>query len=381
MQADRLASLGALAAGIAHEINNPVAFIGLASGQIPRQSDPERVRDLSREIGEAANRIAHIVGELKLFTRIPDGAAVTPVDVNRMLQTAVTLTSAEIRKRARLDVSLGDVPLAPGRFSGLGQAFVNLLLNGAQAVENAPAGRARVVSVASASHGECITIDFSDTGPGIAPSQLPRIFDPFFSADRARPGGGLGLAIAYDLVRRAGGDIKVTSTPGEGTKFEVTLVLDGPASTEDAHAPPRLITFEKPMSMPPVLAGHRPRVLIIDDELALAKALARQLAARYDVDTTSTAADALAQLSVYSYDAIVCDLRMPDQSGPSIHAAVRTRSEAQASRFIFTTGGSYGMSDDEIHERARTTGCPILEKPFDGASFEALVADVATREE
>jgi CheY-like chemotaxis protein len=380
VQADRLASLGALAAGIAHEINNPVAFIGLAAGQLPRQTDPERVRELAREIGEAANRLAHIVGELKLFTRIPDGAAVTPVDVNRMLQTAVTLTSAEIRRRARLDVRLGDVPLAPGRFSGLGQAFVNLLLNGAQAVEHAPAGWPRVVSVASSSRGDRITIEFTDTGPGIAPEHLSRIFDPFFSADPARSGGGLGLAIAYDLVRRVGGDIKVASTPREGTKFEIVLVLDAPAPADEAHTAPRLISFEKPASAPPTAAfGERPRVLIIDDELALAKALARQLAARYDVDTASTAAGALAQLSVYAYDAVVCDLRMPDQSGPSIHAAVCARSETQASRFIFTTGGSYGVSDDEIHERARATGRPILEKPFDGASFEALVEEVVTR--
>jgi CheY-like chemotaxis protein/two-component sensor histidine kinase len=380
MQADRLALLGALAAGIAHEINNPVAFIGLAANQIPRQTEPNRVRDLSREIGEAANRIAHIVGELKLFTRIPDGAAVTPVDVNRMLQTAVTLTSAEIRKRARLDVSLGEVPLAPGRFSGLGQAFVNLLLNGAQAVEHAPPGRARVVSVASSSHDDVVTIQFKDTGPGIAPEHVARIFDPFFSADPARTGGGLGLAIAYDLVKRAGGDITVTSSPGEGTKFEITLILDAPASIDEARAAPRLITFEKPPTVPPPAPdAERPRVLIIDDELALAKALARQLAARYDVDTASTAADALAQLSVYAYDAVVCDLRMPDQSGPAIHAAARARSEAQAGRFIFTTGGSYGMSDDEIHDRARATGRPILEKPFDGTSFEAAVAEVAMR--
>jgi PAS domain S-box-containing protein len=378
IQADRLASLGALAAGIAHEINNPVAFIGLAAGQIPRLTDPERVQQLSREIGEAASRIAHIVGELKLFTRIPDGAAVTPVDVNRMLQTAVTLTSAEIRKRARLDVSLGDLPLAPGRSSGLGQAFVNLLLNGAQSVENTSPGRARVVSVASSSQGNCITIEFSDSGPGIAAEHLPRIFDPFFSAAPEGNGGGLGLAIAYDLVRRAGGDIKVTSSPGQGTKFEIVLALDAPASVEEPHPAPRLITFEKPVSVPPPAPdAQRSRVLIIDDELALAKALARQLAARYEVDTASTAADALAQLSVYAYDAIVCDLRMPDQSGPAIHDAVRARSSASADRFIFTTGGSYGTSDDEIHERARATGRPILEKPFDGASFEALVEQVA----
>jgi PAS domain S-box-containing protein len=378
VQADRLASLGALAAGIAHEINNPVAFIGLAAAQLPRQRDPERVKELSQEIGEAANRIAHIVGELKLFTRIPDGASATPVDVNRMLETAVTLTSAEIRRRARLDVSLGDLPLAPGRFSGLGQAFVNLLFYGAQAVEAAPPGTSRVVSVTSHSADGTIHVEFKDTGPGIEPEHLPHIFDPFFATDPARPGAGLGLAISYDLVRRAGGDLRVKSVPGKGTTFEVILELDGPPSSdEDGRSAPRLMTYEKPSVAAASPEGVRRRVLIIDDELSLAKALARQLAARYDVDTASTAVDALAQLSVHAYDVVVCDLRMPDQSGPSIHAAVEARSAAQANRFVFTTGGSYGASDDEIHERARATGRPVLEKPFDGPTFEGVVAQVA----
>jgi CheY-like chemotaxis protein len=295
-----------------------------------------------------------------------------------MLQTGVPLPSAEMRRRARLDVSLGDLPLAPGRFSGLGQAFVNLLLNGAQAVEDAPQGRPRVVSVTSSKTDDAILVEFKDSGPAILPEHLPRIFDPFFGTDPARPGAGLGLAISYDLVRRAGGDIRVKSTKGEGTTFEVVLELDVPPSVhEDAPSAPRLMTFERPSVAAASAEGMRRRVLIIDDELALAKALARQLSARYDVDTASTAVDALAQLSVHAYDAVVCDLRMPDQSGPTIHAAVGARSAAQASRFVFTTGGSYGMSDDEIHDRARATGRPILEKPFDGPSFEAVVAEVA----
>jgi PAS domain S-box-containing protein len=374
IQTDRLASLGALAAGIAHEINNPVAFIGLAAGQIPRQTDPERVAELSREIGESAHRIAHIVGELKLFTRIPDGAAVTPVDVNRMLETAVTLTSAEVRRRARLDVVLGDLPLAPGRFSSLGQAFVNLLLNGAQAVELVPPGAPRVVTVKSGTRAGAIVIEFTDTGPVIPIEHLPRIFDPFFASERTV--AGLGLSIAYDIVRRGGGELRVDASTASETKFEVVLPNDGVERNEETDASlARRMTFEKPSVAPD--GGDRRRVLIIDDELALAKALARQLASRYDVDTASTAAAALAQLAVHAYDAVVCDLRMPDQSGPSIHAAVHARAKAQADRFIFTTGGSYGTSDDEIHERARRTGRPVLEKPFDGQSFEALVADVA----
>jgi two-component system response regulator FlrC len=123
--------------------------------------------------------------------------------------------------------------------------------------------------------------------------------------------------------------------------------------------------------------GARGRVLIIDDEQALAKALARQLSGRYDVDTVSTASDALAELGVHAYDVVVCDLRMPDQSGPSIYDAIVARSPRQAARFIFTTGGSYGDVDDEIHARAQATGRPVLEKPFDGATFDELVADVA----
>ncbi len=375
IQTDRLASLGALAAGIAHEINNPVAFIGLAAGQLPRQTDPERVAELSREIGDAAHRIAHIVGELKLFTRIPDGAAATPVDVNRMLENAVTLTSAEVRRRARLDVVLGDLPLAPGRFSSLGQAFVNLLLNGAQAVELSPPGVTRAVTVTSSTRDGTIVVEFTDSGPSIPREQLSRIFDPFFASERMV--AGLGLSIAYDIVRRGGGELRVDATAAGGTKFEVVLPIDGADREDDAEvALPRRMTFEKPSPIP--AAGERRRVLIIDDELALAKALARQLAGRYEVDTASTAADALAQLAVHAYDAVVCDLRMPDQSGPSIHAAIHARAKAQADRFIFTTGGSYGTSDDEIHERATRTGRPVLEKPFDGQSFEALVAEVAS---
>ena len=391
VQADRLSSLGALAGGIAHEINNPVAFIALAAGQMPKVLDralsatetgapneeKERVQELSREIGEAAGRIAEIVGELKLFTRIPDGASSTPVDVNRILQMAITLTSGELR-RTRLDVSLGDVPLAPGQFSILGQAFVNLLMNAAQAVNAAPPNEKHVVRVASSMKKGAIVVEVSDSGKGIAAQLLPRIFDPFFATEGTGESGNLGLAIAYDLVKRLGGDIRVTSTLGEGATFEMVLPLE-PAMANDTRSSPRLYSVDKLPESGELSPRARAKILIIDDEMALAKALARQLAGRYDVDTASSASDALVQLGARVYDVVVCDLRMPDQSGPAIHDAVLARSQSQASRFIFTTGGSYGVSDDVIHERARMTGCPILEKPFDGAGFEAAVARVTER--
>jgi CheY-like chemotaxis protein len=332
-------------------------------------------------MGEAAGRIGNIVGELKLFTRIPEGAHVTPVDVNRMVQMAVTLTSAELRRGARLEINLGELPLVPGEYSSLGQAFVNLLLNAAQAVRaKREAGSApNFVRVSTFVADGAIVVRVSDTGVGIEPRLLPRIFDPFFKTKDAGDGAGLGLAIAHNLVRRVGGDIRVTSEPGEGSTFDVALPLD--ASSEPARNPVSVSTALRVASAAPLPGGtetpSRGRVLIVDDEQALGKALARQLADRWDVDTVSTARDALAELSVHRYDVVACDLRMPDQSGPAIYEAIRARSPRQASRFIFTTGGGYGASDDEIHARAASTGRPILEKPFDGATFEALVAKVA----
>lgn len=390
MQADRLASLGALAGGIAHEINNPVAFIGLAAGQLAKVLDgprtlgadeQERAKQLLQEVTEATARIANIVGELKLFTRIPEGALVTPVDINRIVQMAVTLTSAELRRGGRVEMNLGELPLVPGEYTSLGQAFVNLLLNAAQAVHakqerGGGDGGPSFVRVSTFMDGQTIVVRVSDTGVGIEPRVLPRIFDPFFKTKASGDGAGLGLAIAHNLVRRVGGDIRVTSEPGEGSTFDVILPLDAPH--EAAHRP---ASATMRASAPVAPASTRGRVLIVDDEQPLAKALARQLADRWDVDTVSTARDALAELSVHRYDVVACDLRMPDQSGPAIYEAVRARSPRQASRFIFTTGGSFGSADDEIHARAEATGRPILEKPFDGGTFEALVAAVAAQKD
>ena len=384
MQADRLASLGALAGGIAHEINNPVAFIALTSGQIAKmigpsrsEADVMRAKQLLLEVSEAAGRIATIVGELKLFTRIPEGAHVTPVDVNRIVQMAVTLTSAELRRRGRVEVNLGELPLASGEYASLGQAFVNLLLNAAQALDakldsSMPASFVRISTFVI---DGTIVVRVSDTGVGIEPRILPRIFDPFFKMNAAGEGAGLGLAIAYNLVRRVGGDIRVVSKPGEGSTFDVVLPIEPP--NDGARGQASAVMRAAAPALGASGSGSRGRVLIVDDEQALAKALARQLADRWDVDTVSTARDALAELSVHHYDVVACDLRMPDQSGPAIYDAVRARSPRQAARFIFTTGGSFSTEDDPIHERARATGRPILEKPFHGASFEALVAEVA----
>ena len=141
---------------------------------------------------------------------------------------AVTLTSAELRRRARVEVNLGELPLAPGEYTSLGQAFVNLLLNAAQAIDaiRDPARPPCFVRVSTFVAEGAIVVRVSDTGVGIEPRILPRIFDPFFKMNASGEGAGLGLAIAHNLVRRVGGDIRVSSKPGEGSTFDVVLPTD-----------------------------------------------------------------------------------------------------------------------------------------------------------
>ncbi|MBL8608472.1 MAG: PAS domain-containing protein [Myxococcales bacterium] len=236
MHADRLATIGALTGGVAHEINNPVAFITLAMTQIGRalasadRPELEPARLLAKEVEEANARIAHIVGELKLFTRIPEGSHATPVDVNRLVRTAVTLASAEIKRFGAVNVTYGDIPSAPGTYAALGPVFVSILLACAQDLQRAaPDGRELSVEVSTRAVGESVVVAFRDNGPGVAPDALPHLFDPF-AADPSPSGtAGLGLALAHDLVRRAGGALTVASAPERGTTFEVVLPLaDGP---------------------------------------------------------------------------------------------------------------------------------------------------------
>ncbi len=234
--AEKMASIGVLAAGVAHEINNPLAFIILAMTQIARalavadRPELEHARLLAKEVEEANARIAHIVGELKLFTRIPEGSHATPVDVNRLVRTAVTLASAEIKRFGLVRAQYGDIPSAPGSYAALGPVFVSILLACAQNLQRAaPEGRELSVDVSTRAVGETVVVTFHDNGPGVAPDALPHLFEPFVADESPSGTAGLGLALAHDLVRRAGGVLTVLSDPARGTTFEVVLPLaDGP---------------------------------------------------------------------------------------------------------------------------------------------------------
>ncbi|MGK3996518.1 ATP-binding protein [Sorangium sp. So ce1024] len=226
--ADRMASLGTLAAGVAHEINNPLAYM-VANVDFARQElrarGAARVDALVSALDEAAEggaRVRHIVSGLKTFSRADDGA-LGPVEIDRVIQLVLRMAQQQIRSKARLVLDLAPVPPVHANEAQLGQVILNLLVNAAQALPDGDeAGNEIRVSTAAAPQGR-VRIEVRDTGPGIAPELRRRIFDPFFTTKPIGEGTGLGLAICHGIVASFGGEIGVESEVGHGACFRVLL--------------------------------------------------------------------------------------------------------------------------------------------------------------
>jgi PAS domain S-box-containing protein len=242
IQSDRLAALGTLSAGVAHEVNNPLSYVSanlnfVAEGMAELLSllekpggtpDPAWLKRTFKdfvgalaEAQEGTARIRRVVGDLKNFAR-GDDPSQGDADVARALESAISVATPELRYRARLFKQLGEVPLVRGSESRLGQVFLNLLINAAQAIpEGAP--EKNQVEVRLREEDGKVVVEIQDTGGGIPPEILGRIFEPFFSTKPRGVGTGLGLSICHDIITRMGGDISVESTVGQGACFRVRL--------------------------------------------------------------------------------------------------------------------------------------------------------------
>jgi PAS domain S-box-containing protein len=364
---DRLAAIGQLAAGIAHEINNPAAFVSLNLQMLARAvgtlradgGDPATLAAMERiltDTSEGMQRIVSIVGELKQFARIPEGARMTPLDVNGLVQSAVTLTRAELRDRARIELDLGRLPPIVADHARLVQVLVNLLFNAAHAIPPGAPSR-HVVRVETRMIVDRIRIRVEDTGVGIPPEVLPHIFDPFFTTWGEGGLIGLGLSLSADFVRRMGGAIEVESSPGRGSVFVVELPIDAAESvpsTDEVSEPP----------------ARRPRVLVVEDERALAAIIARHLAAEHEVVLAYDAASAERALGEATFDAVLCDLRLPDALGTDVHAVAVARDPSLARHFILVTGAAL---DPTLDAFCAEHGVTLLEKPFDAATLVQTV--------
>jgi PAS domain S-box-containing protein len=240
---ERLASIGTLAAGVAHEVNNPLAFITanlefvreqlleVASALGPRHAILD---DSLADCHEGLERIRVIVQDLKVFsvgcTRPEDESVASNVDVNKVLQFAFRVAEGEARKRARIVTDLSPVPAVIASEARLGQVFLNLVLNAAQAIPEGDTDANEIRLTSRLDSDGQVVVEVTDTGCGIRPENLRRIFDPFFTTKPAGVGTGLGLFVCQGILASLGGEITVSSTVGRGTTFRVRL----PAATSEA---------------------------------------------------------------------------------------------------------------------------------------------------
>lgn len=359
--AERLASLGTMAAGVAHELNSPLTFVMLGlewiERQLARPAELERARLVARlqEVQDGARRIQGIVRDLKGFTR-PEESKTGLVDVTGAIEGALSLAAAEVRYRARVEREFEGVPAVLGNHARLGQVFLNLLINAAHALPE-ERGHDNVIRVRTSHVDNHVLIEISDNGAGIPAEHLPRLFEPFFTTKPVGQGTGLGLWICHEIVAELDGEITVESTAGVGSTFRVRL----PVAT---NAPP--LAPAAPVTPPP----RRARILIIDDEPNLARTLARLLDA-HEVEIATSGEEGLRLLeSDVGYDLVLCDLMMPGITGMDVHAAVKARAPAQAARFAFMSGGVFTP-------RARAflseVGLPKLDKPFPASAVMDLL--------
>jgi PAS domain S-box-containing protein len=385
--ADRMASIGTLAAGVAHEINNPLAYVigniqyalarleALAGEGASAGAVGEAVRECIDALGDAqtgAQRVRDIVRDVKLFSRGEDERR-APVPLDRVLRAALALAENELRHRARVVLDVANVPPVLANESRLSQVFLNLLVNAAQAIPEGHADRNEVRLTARSSGGK-VAVEVRDTGCGIAREHRKRLFDPFFTTKAVGVGTGLGLPICHGIVTALGGEIEVESEQGKGSTFRVLL----PAAREE-HGAPRAVQREQ-RSEPPRRsrpAGPDRRVLVVDDEVRFCRISERVLGTEYAVTALADASEALRRIRAGErFDVVIADLAMPVLTGMELHDEIARLDAELAERMIFVTGGVFTPVATEFVSRHPDR---VLEKPVDPDAMRAAVARVMER--
>ena len=366
MISDRMASVGILAAGVAHEINNPLAAVianlDLAIADVDALDASlgaarDNLREELADARNAANRVRHIVRDLRIFSRSEDDKR-APVDVEKVLESTLRMAANEIRHRARVVKQYAEVPAVDASEGRLGQVFLNLVVNAAQSLPEGHADR-NEIRVTTAAEGGFVRVEISDTGPGIPPDVMKRLFTPFVTSKPQGVGTGLGLSICHRIITDLGGEI-LASTSERGTTFTVLLPLSR-ANAEPSAPPPG----------PVARATRRAKVLAIDDEPMIAKVITRAIGRDHDVTTTNRGRDALDLVRGGArFDLILCDLMMPELTGVEVYEEMLRIAPEQAAAIVFLTGGAFTPAAQDFLDQVAN---PRVEKPFETAAILDII--------
>lgn len=399
MQMDRMIAVGTLAAGVGHEINNPLTYVtGNVSFALDRlgevRSFVDRLRlQLRAELGvqrsaalleacgeaqgssallemgavlvdarSGGERIRDIVRDLKTFSR-GDEDTREPLQLHGVIGSAIDMSFNEVRHCARLVKDYGEVPLVLGNVSRLGQVFLNLLVNAAHAMDQGAADR-NELRVRTFTQGDEAVVEIRDTGHGIRPEDMSRLFDPFFTTKPVGQGTGLGLSISRQTVEQYGGRIEVESEVGRGTVFRIVL----PAFQEAPESSPESV-------VPTAEGARRGRILVVDDEPGIGRIVQRMLRAEeLEVEVLLAGRLALARIEAGErFDLILCDLMMPDMTGIDLYEVLMERFPDQARVMIFVTGGAFTTRAKAFLDRVSNLR---VDKPFDARNLRALVREL-----
>jgi PAS domain S-box-containing protein len=373
---ERLASLGTLAAGVAHEINNPLAFVSAnvefvlhGIGVLKRAggaAELDEMRTALEEAHEGTLRIRTIVKDLKTFAS-SEQEPNRPVDLREVAEWALKVSGARLHSRCSVRRQLAEVPPVLASEARLGQVLVNLIVNASDALQNSPQRDFVRVATYPDARGWAV-VEVEDSGCGIPPERLRRIFDPFFTTKAPGRGTGLGLSISHGIITALGGEIRVESTPGVGTVFRVML----PPAELDALAAPS-------PSLPVEAAGagftRSLRILVVDDEPLIAASIARLLQDKHQVVTVTEPGDALQLIERGErFDALLLDLMMPGLTGMELYARTQALWPEASRRTAFMTGGLFTESARDFVAHVPN---PKLMKPFGPGDLTRVLSSLA----
>ena len=338
---DRMASLGTLAAGVAHEINNPMTYVMASLEELDELarscSDDVATKaeflDRVAETRDGAGRVVEIVRGLLTFGREDVEAALAPVDVGECVRAAVRLAGPELRYRAVIDVELAETAAVLADANQLTQVVLNLLVNAAHAMPEGELGHNRI-TVRCREEGGQVRLEVEDNGCGIDPTHMDRLFDPFFTTKPIGVGSGLGLSICQNLVRRFGGEIAVAAQPGLGTTFRVRL----PAS--ELPLPGREMSGE--FALPGDAPAAERRLLVVDDDPGVGTAVGRMLKRLGQVLVVQSGREAIEVLSGgATFDLVLTDLLMADIDGMGLFEWIVEHRPELAGSVLLLTGGAF----------------------------------------
>jgi PAS domain S-box-containing protein len=366
-QREKLAALGSLLAGVAHELNNPLSVVVARSIMLEEESYPAAQAAASK-IRVAAERCARIVRTFLAMARQQQPSR-GPVKINEVVSAALDMTAYTVRTSS-IEVApdlAGDIPPILADADQLHQVLLNLIINAQQVLQDRAGPRRLRVSTRFDPAGQTIRITVADNGPGIPPHLRARVFEPFFTTKPTGAGTGVGLAVSHGIVEAHGGTLTLDCPEMGGAVFTIVL----PVSNVDVAAA---------VAKPPREASGSPlRILIVDDEPEIRETLAEILSgAQHNVITAGSGREALERMASERYDVIVSDIRMPDLDGRALYREIERRWPEQARRVVFVTGDTLASG---LRESATEYGRPVIEKPFVPGEVRRLVAEMAASSE